>query len=91
MNTLVEGKASNANYGIKNVLIPCAAEDEFTIINGKGGSQNTILWSFVSASGNRLDNSGNNTKADNTVITAPANAAYLIVNSFTFPIVFKSN
>lgn len=91
VNTLVEGKASNANYGIKNVLIPCAAEDEFTIINGKGGSQNTILWSFVSASGNRLDNSGNNAKADNTVITAPANAAYLIVNSFTFPIVFKSN
>jgi hypothetical protein len=59
--------------------IPCVEGDVFTI-NGHGGSQ-ARLWGFIDDEGNILDRSGSGATGNNKLITAPEDAAWLIVHT----------
>lgn len=74
------------NAGYKHVVVPCSAGDKFTI-NGTGGG-NPRLWAFLDASYEVLTNSDVSASASNLVLTAPTNAAYLIINDTTDKISF---
>lgn len=64
-----------------HAVVPCQEGDKFTI-NGQGGAAPT-LWAFISsaASNNRLSYASSNENRTNYILTAPANAAYLIINT----------
>lgn len=71
---------STSQTQIKWAVVPCVPGDVFTI-NGRGGNSDR-LWAFADASKNILDpRAGSGASATNLVLTAPANAAYLILNS----------
>lgn len=64
-----------------HAVVPCQEGDKFTI-NGQGGGT-PALWAFISsaASNNRLTYASSNENRTNYVLTAPQNAAYLIINT----------
>lgn len=67
---------SNSLY--RYAVLNCAEGDKFTI-NGEGGSI-PRLWCFIDTSGNVLSNAADVTIATDLVLTAPTNAAKLIIN-----------
>ena len=69
-----------SSTGNSYYLIPCTAGDKFTV-SAQGG-ESARAWGFVdnSSPNNILDKSNANVTINNFVITAPENAAYLIVN-----------
>lgn len=69
------GSSARFNYA----CISCSQGDVFTI-TGEGGNQ-TRLWGFVASDGTILEKSDANIARTNVVITAPANAAFLILHS----------
>lgn len=71
----------SAYSNIKWAVVECDPGDVFTI-NGRGGSADR-LWAFADASKNIISVSGVSASAAGLVLTAPANAAYLIINDET--------
>ncbi len=69
------GSSARFNYA----CISCSRGDVFTI-TGEGGNQ-TRLWGFVASNGTILEKSDANIARTNVIITAPANAAFLILHS----------
>ena len=63
----------------KWACVPCSPGDAFTI-SGKGGSANR-LFSWLDSNKAIISKSGINAIVENLVIIAPANAAYLVLNS----------
>lgn len=76
--TPVAGAARN-NYAI----IDAVEGDRFTI-NGLGGNAGR-LWAFVDASNLLISKAGQNITVENLVLTAPENAAKLILNVLDSP------
>lgn len=64
--------------GMAYAIVPCVAGDKFTI-SGKGASYGR-LWAFTDASYNVLLRSEINVTSDKLPLTAPKNAAYIILN-----------
>lgn len=73
--------AVSAYSNIKWAVVECSPGDVFTI-NGRGGNSDR-LWAFADASKNIISVSGVSASATELVLTAPANAAYLIINDET--------
>lgn len=74
--------STSASTQIKWAVVECVPGDQF-IISGRGGNSDR-LWAFADASKNLLDpRASAGATASNLVLTAPANAAYLILNSET--------
>ena len=71
----------SSTTNIKWAAVECAPGDQFTI-SGKGGNSDR-LWAWLNASKQLIDKSASGATANGLVITAPANAAYLIINSET--------
>ena len=72
---------SSVNFD--SIVIECSEGDIFTI-NAVPNSTNTMAWTFVDSSGNILTHSTQNNISHpkyNEIISAPANAAYLIINN----------
>ena len=68
-------------------VVDCAEGDKF-VINGTGGSK-PRLWAFISSTGSRLSVSGASATGENLTVTAPENAAKLVINSITEGLIFK--
>lgn len=68
-------------------IISCEPGDD-AIISGTGGGQ-TRLWGFVDSSGNILEKADASSTAENLVIAAPANTAFLIVHTNNDKISYK--
>ena len=62
-------------------IYPCTAGDTFTLF-AKGGDSGRA-WAFVSQNDNILSRARSNEACNGTIITAPAYARYLVVNSET--------
>lgn len=60
------------------VAMPCERGDVF-YITGVGGS-GAKLWVWITSAGNIIDRSASNLNVENLKVTAPASAAYLLVN-----------
>lgn len=74
--------AVSSGTKIKWAVVPCQPGDKFTI-NGRGGGSDR-LWAFADSAKNILDpRAGSGAVATNLVITAPENAAWLILNTET--------
>lgn len=62
--------------------VECVAGDVFTIDLYNGGTANYRPWCFINSSGTQLTKASDNVGAyKNIEITAPENAAYLIINA----------
>lgn len=74
----INSYSTNANYTC--YVVPCAEGDKFTV-SATGGS-NAKAYGFVDAQGNQIEGSiaPNGYTAKGLVLTAPENAAYLIIN-----------
>ena len=68
----------SGSINIKWSVLECEEGDSFTI-SGKGGNSDR-LWAFADSSKNIISRSAANATANKMVITAPENAAYLILN-----------
>lgn len=68
---------TSATYSVG--YMECTPGDEFCV-SGTGGSQ-TRLWGFVDSSGNILEKANVSASADRLLLTAPTNAAYIIVHT----------
>ena len=71
----------SSTTNIKWAAVECDPGDQFTI-SGKGGNSDR-LWAWLDASKELIDKSASGATANGLVITAPANAAYLILNDET--------
>lgn len=70
----------HSTSGFVCAVVPCVAGDVFTI-SGQGGSE-ARLFAFCDSSGNSLPiKTDENVAINDLVISAPANSAYLIINS----------
>ena len=70
---------SSALYSVG--YMECSPGDEFCV-SGTGGGQ-TRLWGFVDSSGNILEKANASVSANRLLLTAPTNAAYIIVHTNT--------
>lgn len=70
---------TSATYSVG--YMECSPGDEFCV-SGTGGSQ-TRLWGFVDSSGNILEKANASVSANRLLLTAPTNAAYIIVHTNT--------
>lgn len=70
---------SSSLTGFAYAIVQCQEGDKFTI-NGTGASS-ARLWAFVDSSSNVLSKANASVTASNLVLTAPENAAYLILNN----------
>lgn len=75
--------------GFRYVLKQCSQGDSFTILNGRG-TAGPRLWGFVDSTGNVISVANADTEVVSLDLTAPANAAYLIVNSNRTAVVMKN-
>lgn len=82
--------ANGGTYGFTYAVVSCSAGDEFTIIHGRAGNT-AKLWAFIDSNGTKLTSSANNANESKAIITAPTNAAYLVVNSGVKTALYKSN
>ena len=69
------------NSGYKYAVIPCQGGDTFTV-SGTGTS-NARVWAFVRSDNSIISKAGSSDVPANLIITAPANTAYLVLNSRT--------
>lgn len=67
------------NSAYAYAVIPCKGGDGFTVAGYGGGSAR--LWCFVDSDGNSIDKAAASASSDGLPLTAPAGAAYLVVNS----------
>lgn len=73
---------STSSYtNIKWAVVECSPGDVFTI-NGSGGNSDR-LWAFANSSKTIISVSAASATAEGLVLTAPENAAYLIINDET--------
>lgn len=70
----------SSTAGYKYAIVDCAPGDVFTLY-GKGGS-NGRLWCFIDVNNVVKNVASASAVADNLVITAPADSAKLIINSY---------
>ena len=75
----LDGATSRSGSGY--AVIECSAGDVFTV-NGTSGTTYR-LWAFFNSSKTNLQMSSANAVGNNTLITAPANAAYLAINDLS--------
>lgn len=73
-----DSPSTSAGTAYKWAVVTCVAGDKFTI-TGHGGSD-PRLWAFCDSSKAVLSRSGASATANKLVLTAPTNAAYLIIN-----------
>lgn len=78
--TTVDVTTPTATDLYKYAVLPCQEGDIFTV-SAKTNSIAVRPWGFVSAGGERLISGSPNTNVENIEITAPENAAYLVINS----------
>lgn len=76
-----DSPSTSLSTNIKWAVVACSQGDQFTI-SGKGGNSDR-LWAWLNASKQLIDKSNSGAIANGLVITAPANTAYLIINSET--------
>lgn len=62
-------------------IVPCSENDVF-VINGAGGGWTWRLWAFVDSNGVVLAIESNTATLENYKLVAPADSAYLIMNSY---------
>jgi hypothetical protein len=79
---------STTGYGYAYSVTNCEPGDQFMIVTGAGASA-PRLWCFIDSSNNVLSVANANATANNTTITAPANAAKLILNSSAAAVAYK--
>jgi hypothetical protein len=80
--TMVDGEPQmDSTNNFNCAVLPCVEGDVLTV-NGTGGST-ARLWAFVDASGNVLTAARNGASADNMIISAPENAAWIILHNST--------
>jgi hypothetical protein len=72
----INSPVTNADY--RYSVYPCSEGDVFTV-NATGASYGRA-WGFVDANGNVLSKSDANVTVTGLVLTAPASAAYLVIN-----------
>lgn len=77
--TTVDITSTTASAERKYAVIDCQYGDKFTV-TATGGA-NPRAWCFIDSSGNRLTVAGSGVNCNNTLITAPVNAAKLIINA----------
>lgn len=65
----------------KCAVVPCSAGDKFTI-NGTSYS-GYRLWAFLDSDSKLIIKAKNGAEGDNTILIAPDDAAYLVLNSFS--------
>jgi len=70
-------------YGHAYAVVPCSEGDTF-IVNAKGGGR-PRAWAFINSQYTILDVEAEDVTVSNKRLTAPANAAYLIINDNTTP------
>ena len=61
-------------------VVPCSEGDIFTV-NGKGGASSSKLWAFINSNGKILSMAEPNEESTNKILTAPADSAFLIVQT----------
>lgn len=66
----------NQNY--RYAVVPCVAGDLFTV-SATGGASGRA-WAWIDIDGNLIQNAPANNTVENKLLTAPENAAYLIIN-----------
>lgn len=76
--TVIDINSPTTNPQWNSYLIPCSANDVFTVFTV--GGLTTYAWAFIDASGNILSKSSSNATVDGATITAPSNTEYLVVN-----------
>ncbi len=79
----------SSTTGYRYCVVECAENDVFVVMNGSGGAA-PRLWAFIDSSNNVLTVSDASLAADKVIVTAPADAAKLIVNSNRTSVVYKS-
>ena len=62
-------------------VVACSAGDVFTL-TGSGTTTAHLLYTFINSSGTKLLSASSNENAKDKVLTAPSNAAYLVVNAY---------
>lgn len=77
----VDPYTTTPNATWTNTVLNCSPGDEFTI-NANGGS-NARAWCFTDANWSVISVCGQNVACENTLVTAPANAAHIIINQKT--------
>ena len=78
-STVNIGSPSASSTGYGYAVVNASAGDVFTV-NSVGGN-NARAWCFIDSSNNVLTVANSNTAANDLVITAPTNAAKLIINA----------
>ena len=81
--TMVDGRPvpTAENRAWKCAILPCAENDLFTI-NGASNNSNIRAWFFATSTGAYISEAATGFDVDNNLILrAPANAAWLILNS----------
>lgn len=71
----------SSGTNIKWAVVECKEGDAF-IINGTGGSSDR-LWAFLDSSKNRVAYSAASVTLENTILIAPKDSAYLVINDET--------
>lgn len=78
---------TSASYSVGYMV--CSAGDQF-IVSGMGGGQ-TRLWGFIDASGNILSKANQNTTVTGLTLTAPDDAAFIIVHTSDKKLSYKTS
>ena len=78
-NSTVNLADANTNANWRYAVVPCGENDVF-LINSTGGSNYALPWTFIDDEMNVLSRCADST-AKNTLVIAPADAAYLIINT----------
>lgn len=79
--TTADITSPTASTSYKNTYVSCVAGDKF-VISGKSYGGDARLYAFVASDGTVLEVSSNGYTADNLIITAPTNTAYLAINYY---------
>ena len=75
----VDVTAVQTSSTVKYIVVECSAGDQFTLMGTEPSGSTGRLYAFVAADGTRLSYS-NDSLSKYTVITAPTNTAYLVVD-----------
>jgi len=78
MSTGIDITTPTANTSYRYAVVPCTVGDLFTI-SATGGTSGRA-WAWIDLNGNLIANAIANKTVENKLMTAPENAAYLIIN-----------
>ena len=70
-------QTSSSGYGY--TIVPCSAGDYF-VVSGISANSEPMAWAFTDSSYNILESATSATNVSNAPITAPENAAYLVIH-----------